>query len=121
MADASLHGHTPVATKPYTGGMSVRTPPSELFAVFTRLGLTSFGGPVAHLGYFRDEFVGRRKWLTDADYGLTDQRNALLWVQKYISQFGGDPSRVTLAGESAGATSAAVHNWSPASRGRFSE
>ena len=48
--------------------MSVRTPLPELFTVFTRLGLTSFGGPVAHLGYFRDEFVGRRKWLTDADY-----------------------------------------------------
>ena len=33
--------------------------------VFTRLGLTSFGGPVAHLGYFREEFVSRRKWLDD--------------------------------------------------------
>src|SRR5262245_24060630 len=32
------------------------------------LGLTSFGGPVAHLGYFRTAFVERRKWLTDADY-----------------------------------------------------
>src|SRR5262249_43632759 len=37
----------------------------EVLAVFTRLGLTSFGGPVAHLGYFRDEFVVRRKWLHD--------------------------------------------------------
>jgi chromate transporter len=33
-----------------------------------RLGLTSFGGPVAHLGYFRDEFVVRRRWLGDAAY-----------------------------------------------------
>ena len=33
-----------------------------------KLGLTSFGGPVAHLGYFRDEYVARRKWLTDAAY-----------------------------------------------------
>ena len=32
------------------------------------LGLTSFGGPVAHLGYFREEFVGKRRWLTDAEY-----------------------------------------------------
>ena len=31
--------------------------------MFLRLGLTSFGGPVAHLGYFRDEFVVRRRWL----------------------------------------------------------
>ena len=36
-----------------------------IFLVFLRLGCTSFGGPVAHIGYFRDEFVGRQKWLQD--------------------------------------------------------
>lgn len=41
---------------------------SALFWVFLRLGLTSFGGPIAHLGYFRQEFVERRAWLTDAQY-----------------------------------------------------
>ena len=40
----------------------------ELFLVFLRLGLTSFGGPVAHLGYFRAELVTRRGWMTDAAY-----------------------------------------------------
>ena len=40
----------------------------QLFAVFLRLGLTSFGGPVAHLGYFREEFVARRRWLDDEHY-----------------------------------------------------
>ncbi len=40
----------------------------EVFAVFLRLGLTAFGGPVAHLGYFRDEIVARRRWLSDAAY-----------------------------------------------------
>jgi chromate transporter len=39
-----------------------------VFLVFLRLGLTSFGGPVAHLGYFREEFVERRRWLSDAAY-----------------------------------------------------
>lgn len=39
-----------------------------LFWVFLRLGLTSFGGPIAHLGYFRDEFVARRRWLSDQAY-----------------------------------------------------
>ena len=34
---------------------------AEVFAAFLKLGLTSFGGPIAHLGYFRDEFVERRK------------------------------------------------------------
>lgn len=42
--------------------------PWEVFLVFLRLGLTSFGGPVAHLGYFRSEFVERRKWLDDRSY-----------------------------------------------------
>lgn len=42
---------------------------SEVFLAFLRLGLTSFGGPVAHLGYFRAEFVERRKWLDEAAYG----------------------------------------------------
>jgi chromate transporter len=41
---------------------------SEVFAVFLRLGLTSFGGPVAHLGYFHDEFVVRRRWLDEKSY-----------------------------------------------------
>ncbi len=40
----------------------------EVFAAFLRLGLTSFGGPIAHLGYFREEFVNRRKWITDQAY-----------------------------------------------------
>jgi chromate transporter len=40
----------------------------EVLWVATRLGLTSFGGPVAHIGYFREEYVGRRKWLDEATY-----------------------------------------------------
>lgn len=40
----------------------------EVLAAFTRLGLTSFGGPIAHLGYFRDELVTRRRWITDEGY-----------------------------------------------------
>jgi chromate transporter len=40
----------------------------EVFFVFLRLGLTSFGGPIAHLGYFRNEFVTKRKWLSEHAY-----------------------------------------------------
>lgn len=40
----------------------------EILLVFLRLGLTSFGGPIAHLGYFRQEFVARRKWLSEHAY-----------------------------------------------------
>ncbi|OZI44299.1 chromate efflux transporter [Bordetella genomosp. 4] len=42
--------------------------PWAVFLIFLRLGLTSFGGPVAHLGYFRDEFVTRRQWLSERSY-----------------------------------------------------
>lgn len=42
--------------------------PWAVFLIFLRLGLTSFGGPVAHLGYFRDEFVSRRHWLSERSY-----------------------------------------------------
>lgn len=40
----------------------------EVFSAFLKLGLTSFGGPIAHLGYFREELVVRRRWLTDQTY-----------------------------------------------------
>jgi len=42
---------------------------AEVAATFLKLGLTSFGGPVAHLGYIRAECVEKRKWLDDAQYG----------------------------------------------------
>ncbi|WP_411034934.1 chromate efflux transporter [Shinella sp. BYT-45] len=41
---------------------------AEVFFVFLKLGLTSFGGPIAHLGYFRDELVVRRRWVDEAGY-----------------------------------------------------
>ncbi|WBX90910.1 chromate efflux transporter [Achromobacter mucicolens] len=56
-----------VDSKPATGARAQTDRGSclEVFLVFLRLGLTSFGGPVAHLGYFRTEFVDRRRWLDD--------------------------------------------------------
>jgi chromate transporter len=49
-------------------GEAGRTSLVSLFLTFLRLGLTSFGGPVAHLGYFRQTFVERRRWLTESAY-----------------------------------------------------
>ena len=40
----------------------------EILLVSTRLGLTSFGGPIAHLGYFHEEYVRRRKWMDEKSY-----------------------------------------------------
>jgi chromate transporter len=42
--------------------------PSEVLRVFLKLGVSCFGGPIAHIGYFRDEFVVRRGWLDEAAY-----------------------------------------------------
>ncbi len=49
-------------------GRSNAGSPLEVLCVFLKLGLTSFGGPVAHLGYFRREFVVRRAWLDERAY-----------------------------------------------------
>jgi chromate transporter len=51
-----------------TGEPTARGSALEVLAASTKLGLTSFGGPVAHLGYFRDEYVLRRRWLDEHTY-----------------------------------------------------
>jgi chromate transporter len=43
--------------------------PREVFMAFLKLGLTSFGGPVAHIGYFRKAFVEQKQWLTESQFG----------------------------------------------------
>ncbi|MGY3233712.1 chromate transporter [Bradyrhizobium sp. USDA 4472] len=51
--------------------LSQRSPagsPLEVLRIFLKLGLTCFGGPIAHIGYFRDEFVVRRKWIDEHAY-----------------------------------------------------
>src|SRR5215203_2760685 len=53
---------TPLTAAPWTGT------PGEVFRTFLKLGVTSFGGPIAHLGYFRDELVLRRRWIDEAGY-----------------------------------------------------
>jgi chromate transporter len=46
----------------------MRSSPVAIFLVFLRLGCTSFGGPIAHLGYFRTDLVAKRRWLTEATF-----------------------------------------------------
>jgi chromate transporter len=46
----------------------LRAHPMSVFWAFLKLGCTSFGGPIAHIGYFRSEFVEKRKWLDDSAY-----------------------------------------------------
>lgn len=65
MADRSPVPHPLLNTSTLTAPSRHAWP---VFVAFLRLGLTSFGGPVAHLGYFRDAFVTRRGWLTERAY-----------------------------------------------------
>jgi chromate transporter len=53
---------------PDVSSSAVRSSPTEILLVFLRLGFTCFGGPIAHLGYFRAEFVERRQWLSERAY-----------------------------------------------------
>lgn len=59
-----------MATPPLHDAPGPRRQDSALaiFAIFLKLGLSAFGGPAAHLGYFRNEFVLRRRWLDETDY-----------------------------------------------------
>ena len=68
MSDAPLNtngndGAPVIPHRPTVGGIL------EVAGAFLRLGCFSFGGPIAHLGYLRAEFVEKRKWLDDAHYG----------------------------------------------------
>ncbi|HEY0252643.1 MAG TPA: carboxylesterase family protein, partial [Kofleriaceae bacterium] len=77
-----------------------------------RLGLFGF---LAHPAFLDDD----PDYPTAGNYGLEDQRAALLWVQKNIAAFGGDPKHVTLFGESAGGMSTCIHYLSSRTAGLF--
>jgi len=74
-------------------------------------------GWLAHPGFAQDDPT----FPYTGNYGYLDQRMALLWIQKNIHLFGGDPKSVTIMGESGGATSVCFHYISPLSKGLFSQ
>lgn len=80
-SDADDTAELPVAGSAMTDSPAVSSTPEsdsatelprgnalEVLGVATRLGLTSFGGPIAHIGYFRDEYVQRRRWLDERTF-----------------------------------------------------
>ncbi len=58
----------PIATQSAEQTSGPAGSPVEVLRVFTKLGFTCFGGPIAHIGYFREEFVARRRWLDEQAY-----------------------------------------------------
>lgn len=76
-----------------------------------RLGILGFGA--------LDEFRSRDPDGSSGNYGVQDQRAAMKWVQESIRSFGGDPSKVTIFGESSGGSSVAFHLTSKKSKGLF--
>jgi chromate transporter len=68
VADGEGQSIMTVETTASAGATVPRGSAWEILLIFLRLGVTSFGGPIAHLGYFHDEFVVRRRWLEDKAY-----------------------------------------------------
>ena len=73
------------------------------------------------LGFLSHPALSREQDGHSGNYALMDQQAALGWVQRNIARFGGDPRRVTIAGESAGAQDVALHRLAPASRTLFAQ
>lgn len=68
VAGAPMAGIIIAMSEPMADFQTHDRDPWSIFLVFLRLGLSCFGGPVAHLGYFRQEFVARRRWLDERGY-----------------------------------------------------
>ncbi|MEF2550608.1 carboxylesterase family protein [Aurantimonas sp. A2-1-M11] len=96
----------------YPGGDLARRGDAVVVTLNYRLGFFGFNG-------FAELFPGDERFANNA--GLLDQRLALQWVRDNIAAFGGDPERVTIAGESAGAASVAFHMAAPGSHGLFGQ
>jgi para-nitrobenzyl esterase len=79
----------------------------------------SFNYRVGALGFMAHPELSREQGGHSGNYGLMDQNAALRWIHDNIARFGGDPGKVLIIGQSAGASSVAAHLFSPRSRGLF--
>ena len=90
----------------------------EKLAVLTGAIVVAPNYRLGPFGYLRDSALAGED-LAAGNYGFLDQRAALVWVRDHIAAFGGDPGKVTIAGQSAGAHSVSLHLVSPGSHGLF--
>ena len=86
-------------------------PDTVVVSIYYRLDSLGF---LAHPAFVDNPELG------DLNVGFLDQVEALKWVQRHISAFGGDPMRITINGQSAGGSSVELHLVSPLSKGLFS-
>lgn len=87
---------------------------AQRLAVRGRIVVVTFNYRLGALGFLADPALGE-----PGNYGLADQQAALRWVRDNIGEFGGDPAKVTIAGESAGGMSVCDHLAAPDSAGLF--
>lgn len=93
---------------------------SSLLARSADAVVVTFNYRIGALGFLAtDELIAESEDGSAGNYGIQDQRAALQWVQRNIAAFGGDPSRVTIFGESAGAVSVCAQLGSPLSDGLY--
>jgi len=125
-AARGLHSHQPVMVFIYGGafiGGSAAYPLYDGARLAARgVVVVSFNYRVGVFGLLAHPMLSAESpQHTSGNYGLLDQIAALKWVQANIAAFGGDPTRVTVFGESAGAVSVAVLMTSPLTQGLFSQ
>jgi para-nitrobenzyl esterase len=123
--DSHAGANLPVIVFIYGGGFSLGSSGMALYdgeqvakhgAVFV-----NFNYRVGILGFMAHPELTKEQGGHSGDYGFLDQNAALKWIQRNIAKFGGDPSKVLLMGQSAGAASVTAQVFSPLSRGLFSE
>ena len=119
---ASVTDHLPVMVWIHGGGFQTEHYGGDLWTGLARRGvvIVSIEYRTGALGFLaHPELSKESKDGHSGNYGLLDQIFALQWVQRNISNFGGDPSKVTIFGESAGAISCSILCGSPLAKGLF--
>jgi len=124
-AGARAGSSLPVIVFIYGGGFTIGSSGMSLYdgqevakqgAVFV-----NFNYRLGILGFMAHPELTKQQGGHSGDYGLLDQNAALRWIHENIAKFGGDPSKVLLMGQSAGAGSVTAQVFSPLSKGLFSE
>jgi para-nitrobenzyl esterase len=118
-----LHGTLPVLVWIHGGSNRAGAGGGTIESQITDQGivLVSVQYRLGALGFLSHPALSREQGGRSGNYGLMDQQAALRWVRRNIARFGGDPARVTIAGESAGAMDVGLHMLSPGSRGLFGQ